>query len=129
MTYKFKLDKEYKGFFPFDIEFKNEWIRIRDNEIKIRKGYAWDGCTPKIKIFDLGYYGTPDGVMNNDGLPLLYYPSLVHDALYQFKKEIPLTRRQADGIFAWMAHRTGFKLTMVYYYVIRLFGGLFGKWN
>ena len=128
-AYKFKLSKDYKTDFFSDVRFENDWIRIRDNEIKIRKNYAWDGCTPKLKVFDLGYLGTPDGVMNTDGLPLLYYPSLVHDAIYQFKGEIGISRSQADDLFLYMALKTGFKLSRFYYYIIRAFGWMCGKWK
>lgn len=36
----------------------------KGGEIRVLKGYAWDGCTPKFAFWDI-CIGTPDGVPNS----------------------------------------------------------------
>jgi len=105
-------------------------LEIRKNgEIKVLAGYAWDGCTPKFSLWDI-CVGTPDGVPNaNTKKPKAYYASLLHDALYQFSMQglpAPIDRRkEIDGIFLELLTRDAFAPRMVYYWVVRIFGGLF----
>jgi len=105
-------------------------LEIRKNgEIKVLAGYAWDGCTPKFSLWDI-CVGTPDGVPNaNTKKPKAYYASLLHDALYQFSMQglpAPINRRkEIDGIFLELLTRDAFAPRMVYYWVVRIFGGLF----
>ncbi|HEY0743012.1 MAG TPA: hypothetical protein VGD40_16195 [Chryseosolibacter sp.] len=45
--------------------FEGEWLTMdRDGTITVRgeqrRGYAWDGCSPKINLLHLTF-GTPDG--------------------------------------------------------------------
>jgi hypothetical protein len=126
--YKFKLDKDYKARFPYRITFKNDWVTIEKHEITIKKGYSWDGCTPYLFNFLVWAIKTPDGVCV-EGKQMLYYPSLVHDVLYQFKKEIPLSRSEVDNIFLYDMNKRGFKLANIYYSIVRIFGGFFGEWT
>lgn len=125
-TYKFTLDQDFTMPFYAGVTFKNDWVKIKKGQITIKKGYSWDGCSPKIQIRDLGYLGTPDGV-NHKGKPKLYYASLVHDTLYQFKEEMPITRHQADVLFLVMADE--FSLKKLYYAFIRAFGWIYGDWK
>lgn len=92
-------------------------------------GYAWDGCTPKWEILDL-VIGTPDGRLNYvTEKPITYYASLIHDILYQFKADVPVSRKETDLIFRDELRRASFFWTIVYFAVVRLFGGFFGKWK
>ena len=104
-------------------------LRItRDGTITILKSYSWDGCTPKIKFFDLFYIGTPDGTLNKKtGKPKAYYASLVHDALYQFldSEDMPYSRQVADHIFYELLKESKFSLGFVYFMAVRMCGGLF----
>ncbi|HTR58165.1 MAG TPA: hypothetical protein VMM27_08315 [Casimicrobiaceae bacterium] len=34
-----------------------------DGNARVLANYAWDGCTPKFSLFDIGF-GTPDGIPN-----------------------------------------------------------------
>jgi hypothetical protein len=29
-----------------DVHFKNKWLTIKDGDVVIKAGYAWDGCSP-----------------------------------------------------------------------------------
>nr|WP_294992167.1 hypothetical protein [uncultured Sediminibacterium sp.] len=113
--------------------FENEWFCIQEDGKIILKGttqngYAWDGCSPKWEWIDITW-GTPDGRFDkNTTLPITYFSSMFHDVFYQFKAEIPLSRKETDLIFKYMLNRAGFKLAGIYYLFVRLFGGLFGKW-
>lgn len=114
--------------------FSNDWLSIEDNGRIIVKGshdrgYAWDGCSPKWVFIDITW-GTPDGRFDvRTELPITYYSSMFHDVFYQFKADIPLSRKETDIIFKQMLLQTGFKLTGIYYFFVRLFGGFYGKWN
>ena len=62
--------------------------------------------------------------------PKAYYASLVHDALYQFLPDLPpdnkvYTRKMADDIFLEILEDADFALRNLYYYAVRVFGGLF----
>ncbi len=96
--------------------------------IRVLAGYAWDGCTPKICLFDI-LVGTPDGVVDTrTGRPKTYHASLVHDALYQFLPDgSPVTRRVADRCFLRLMTDTGFVFRYVYFVAVRIFGGLFRR--
>jgi hypothetical protein len=101
-------------------------ILLRDGTVIVKKGYAWDGCSPKICVFDV-LIGTPDGVVDSrTKKPKTYYASLVHDALYQFLPDgVPLSRKQVDGFFLRLMNETGFIPRRIYYFAVRIFGGLF----
>ena len=69
----FELEEDYSwesGFtFTDDFAFKDKTgivrlILFRNGKITVTKGYAWDGCSPKICIFDI-LIGTPDGVVDS----------------------------------------------------------------
>lgn len=118
-----------------DYNHPEGWIRI-DPTGKIylnascKNGYAWDGCTPKFVLFDL-IIGTPDGKLDYaTEQPITYYASMLHDLLYQFKREIPLSRKDTDVLFYIILKQANFSLRHIYYFFVRLFGGfLFPGWN
>ena len=114
-----------------DLEFRDErhrlWLEIKqDGTITVKEGYAWDGCSPKFNILDLFWVGTPDGAID-EGKPITYYASLVHDALGQFRKEeeMPFDRKQRDLIFAEMLE--GFVFQGLYYMAVRIFGSFYSR--
>ncbi|VEP15989.1 conserved hypothetical protein [Hyella patelloides LEGE 07179] len=122
-----KVSKQLKE----DLEFpdRDDEIRLKiatDGTITVKKGYAWDGCSPKFNILDLFWVGTPDGAIN-ENKPVTYYASLVHDALGQFAKKeserMPFNRKERDLIFKEMLE--GFALQWLYYLAVRIFGGLY----
>jgi len=115
-------------------EFENEWFKLSSDGIIIvkgthYKGYAWDGCSPKLKIKDV-YVGTLEAVLNFDtGKSKTYYASLIHDVFYQFSKEVkPFVRRkEVDRELYSILKRDKFVFAGLYYRAVRLFGWLF--WN
>lgn len=125
MIYKFTLEKdteimtELKGH-----NFVCEWFRLFEGgKIIIKKGYSWDGCSPKVKIFGK-IIGTWDGKNNST-----YYASMLHDVLYQYKREIPFSRLEVDKQFKKDLEKINFKYTNIYYFFVRKFGGMYGKWK
>jgi hypothetical protein len=115
-------------------EQKDKWMKIeQDGTIwflaKDKGGYAWDGCTPKFEFLDL-LLGTPDGKLDYlTEKPMAYYASMIHDFFYQFKKEMPLSRKTADVLFRLVLWQANFRWTWTYYFFVRLFGGaLFPGW-
>lgn len=115
--YKYTLEEDYVYFsgiknrkFEGEDKTKRIWLRILPNgAIFIPKGYSWDGATL-----------APD-------FPELYYPTLVHDALYQFLPHTPMSRKEIDDIFLKMMQEENFKYAKIYYRAVRWFGGIFVK--
>ena len=137
-------NKVYKFVHKIDEEFetslkgrafvsKDEWLKITEKgkifiNASKKRGYAWDGCTPKFEILDM-IFGVPDGKLDYlTQKPITYYASMVHDMLYQFKKEVPLSRKEADLIFLKIMQEGGFMLSTIYYIAVRILGGLYGSW-
>lgn len=113
------------------------WLSIaNDGTIKVKgsngKGYAWDGCTPKMNLLHITW-GNFDGKLKRFGKgnykPYTYYASMIHDVLYQYKRCVPVTRKEADIIFYHMLKDSGFMWSRLFYVGVRLFGGLFGTWK
>ena len=109
--------------------FDSEWLRLNKNgtvTIKANKrGYAWDGCTPKISILGLFVLGTPDGHIDVEtGKPLTYHASLVHDAFYQYLEDIPVSKQEIDRQFYEMLKEQRFPLAWLYYKAVSYLGGL-----
>ena len=113
-------------------EFENEWVSLKKDGTLIvkgsnKKGYAWDGCSPKFKFRDI-CLGTPDGVLNwTTKRPKTYYASMVHDVFYQFSNELKATvkRKEVDQLFFHILKENNFRLAGSYYRVVRLFGWMY----
>lgn len=112
--------------------FRSKWLEIEPDGTLIiyanENGYAWDGCSPKFLFMDL-LIGTPDGaLLEKTRVPITWFASLVHDSIYQYKKTVPVTRKEADRLFYLMLKDEGFKLARVYYFFVRIGGGFLGTW-
>ena len=124
-------DYAHKSFIK-DREFENEWFKLeKDGTVTVRgrnrRGYAWDGCSPKIKIKDI-YFGIPEAVLNFEtGKSKTYYASLIHDIFYQFSKDVkPFISRKVVAREPYLIlERDKFKFAKVYYKTVRLLGWLF----
>jgi len=112
--------------------FENEWFKLEPaGNVIIKgthcKGYAWDGCSPKLKMKDI-YVGTFEGVLNFDtGQSKTYYASLIHDVFYQFSRELKsfIKRREVDREFYIILKSNSFAFAGLYYIAVRLFGWVF----
>ena len=115
----------------FSDELGRVWLRIdEEGFITISKGYAWNGCSPRIKLFDWGYIGTPNGTRQKEtGQPKTYVASMIHDALYQFidHPEMPYSRQHMDTLFLSLMGEAGFSLRYPYYAAVRVLGGLYTR--
>ncbi|MGC1516696.1 MAG: hypothetical protein WA810_14065, partial [Maribacter sp.] len=59
-----------------------------------------------------------------------FFASMTHDLLYQFKREVPLSRKTVDKLFHLILKDSGFIWSGVYYFFVRVFGGiLFPGWT
>ncbi len=86
----YKLERNYswesRHAVPEDYVFTDQTgvVRLiieRDGRVTVTRDYAWNGCSPKLCVWDV-LFGTPDGVVHaHTGRPKTYYASLVHDAL------------------------------------------------
>lgn len=114
--YVLDLNTKFNGKYHF-LDFKSKFVIVKDNILTIKSGYSWDGCSPKFKIFNvvLGVWDGP--VDKTTGKQMAYYPTVVHDALYQFNLG---KRKNADNIFNALFKK--FILHEVYYLAVRLFG-------
>lgn len=111
--------------------YYRDWFVLHINQdtatIVIRKGYAWDGCTPKFRLFGR-LFGVWDGFFNlKTHRQDTYYASLVHDTLCQFMAQHPFKREDVDKVFLHLAKRDNFIFAYPYYWAIRLFALLFRK--
>ena len=103
--------------------------------------YAWDGCTPKRLFFWVALIGTPNWwhgehkvqAINRHGKlvekkvfwQLCMHASLIHDALYQYLDNIPLSKIEVNKLFYDMLIEAGMPriLARVYYFSVHKFGG------
>lgn len=133
----YRLDQNYawesgfditEDFVFYDSTGKIRLILEKGGCITVTQGYSWNGCSPKICIFDL-LIGTPDGAVHIvTGRPKTYYASMVHDALYQFLKEdSPICRSQADEAFMKLMAESEFLLRWIYWAAVRTFGWIVWK--
>lgn len=68
MHWRYRINKDYNYDPGVDVALDAEreycdngklWMVIAPGgTITVKKGYAWDGCSPTINVLDLGYLGT-----------------------------------------------------------------------
>lgn len=118
--YQLERDYSYKHPLLNGIEFENAWIKINNGTLTIKQRYAWDGCTPKWQVFGVWWVGVPDGILRL-GKPWMYFASLIHDALCQFRDKIAISKRAVTQIFNDVMERDKFPLRPIYrWFVDRL---------
>ena len=65
------------------IYFDSQWFVIRDGDITVKAGYAWDGVTPAFYFLGV-WWGVWDGPKGKDKKPCSWKATVVHDAMCQF---------------------------------------------
>ena len=79
---------------------------IYNGWLQINKGYEWDGCTPKFRIFGK-IFGIPD-------FQGTYHASLAHDFLIEYCEQHNICRKQIDHIFEKIMEEEGFFFRFLY---------------
>lgn len=102
----------------FDLSGR-EWMWMNSSGVLVKRGYAWNGCSPKRWIPILGWVGTIDfkgSIM----------ASMAHDSLCQFYScgHFPLSKMAVDNIFYDLMIRGGMSRGMagLYHEAVRRFG-------
>lgn len=131
VSWLYRLDRAYSwdsrcpvgdDFLFFDKKDKLRLVVEASGRITVLAGYAWNGCSPKVCVFDI-LWGTPDGaVYAETGRPKTYFASLIHDALCQFFRHgLPYNRRQVDSFFLSLMEESEFGPRRVYWLAVRAF--------
>ena len=110
------LDKGLRGFHVLR-DKDTTWAILDRDQLTIRAGYAFDGCSPAGKVFGR-WFGTP--TPRN-----AVAAAAVHDCLRGYLKLpcIGYTRKDTDDIFHDMLKTAGFPLGGVYH------GAVAGPWG
>jgi hypothetical protein len=90
--------------------------KLENGVLTIFPDYAWNGCTPKWKVWGL-MIGTPEGWRSSTKRA-----SVVHDFLTQYNV---CRRSLADRIFYDMLKEDSFYLAKLYYLAVRLYSVIF----
>ena len=116
MSWRYCLRQRFECFAPelLAVAYAGPWLDIGHGRLAIPAGYAWDGCSPAARL-PAGpllpgglWLGTWDGPLGPDGRPVTWRASLVHDALCQFRPDIPgLTKEATVRLFARMLRDAG----------------------
>lgn len=135
VNWLYRLDKDFvweSGFrIPEGIKCIDEKkgkVRLlitKEGVFTVKKGYSWNGCSPKFCFLDINF-GTPDGAVHAEtGRPKTYFASMIHDVLYQFRDQIdPIKRRDADSFFLDLMKDSDFLWARLYWLAVRVFGRL-----
>ena len=109
------------------ITFRSRWLNVKeDGTITVSAEYAWDGNSKKLNVFDLFVLGTPDGIVDVRTMkPKTWYASLVHDALYQYYGYHGIARKDMDALYRALAREANFAPADLYWFFVRVCGGLF----
>lgn len=103
--------------------YRTEWAQVKGGRLTIRKGYAWNGASPKKWAF-CRWWGTPD-------FKATRLATLVHDVCFQFLRvsDFPLTILECNQLFYDIMKTKNFKLANIYFGAVEDFGERFaGKY-
>jgi len=116
MAWRYRLSAPFTLFAPElgAVSYGCDWLEIRDCRLSIPAGYAWDGCSPSLRLpawplLSGGIWLGPwDGPLVSDGRPVTWRATLVHDALCQFREDIQgLDKAATVRLFARMLNNDG----------------------
>lgn len=86
---------------------------IKNGVLTIKKGFVWDGCTPKFRLFGV-IFGVPD-------FKETYDASLIHDFLIKTSPFHKMSRKTMDDIFEYFLRLNNFKYTWLYANAVHLY--------
>ena len=110
MTWRYRLRERFELFAPelLTVAYAGPWLEIRHCRLVIPAGYAWDGCSPSLRLPGGLWLGPWDGPLGTDGRPAAWQASLVHDALCQFRPQIAgLTKSATVRLFRRLLAEAG----------------------
>lgn len=116
MPWRYRLPARFYLFAPelAAVSYGGDWLEIRDCRLSIPAGYAWDGCSPSLRLparplLPSGIWLGPwDGPLGIDGRPVTWRATLVHDVLCQFREDIQgLGKSATVRLFARMLENDG----------------------
>lgn len=83
--WRYRLEEDFSIYLDAlrGVYFSSEWFSIKDGEVFVKAGYAWDGVTPAFYCFGI-WMGIWDGPKGRDGKVCSWKATLVHDCLCQF---------------------------------------------
>jgi hypothetical protein len=101
----------------FRDHLRREWVRIKGSFYTIRKGYRWNGCSPKRWLPIIGWVGTIDFIRTR-------LASCFHDTGFQFLlvADYPLSFQDVNEVFRDIMAALKFRLTNAYHGAVRDFG-------
>jgi hypothetical protein len=99
----------------------HEWARWDGRYFTLRRGYAWNGNSPKRHVPLFGWIGTPDCRGDVTGIGGNILASCVHDGMRQFSSTLhfPLTVPQVDTCFYDINKLSRFPLALPYFSAVR----------
>ena len=94
----------------------NIWAWIKDGNLFISSGYAWNGCSPKVYLANF-LLGTPDFHETIEA-------SLIHDVLFQFSSTKHFTHsfEKCNLEFVASMRSYDFVLASLYYHAVEALG-------
>lgn len=99
------------------LAYSGQTLAITDDEIAVFKPFSWDGAT-----------GIHDGRKDEQGIPLNWLATCIHDALMLEASKggrLPLSYKQIDMIFKAELKKIDAWYRGLWYWGVRLFGRFF----
>ncbi len=114
-AYLYEAPKDYHYQHPYlqGLKFTAPYVTIDNGKMTVHKGYASDGCTPRIRILGLFSIGVPNGPRRQN-MPSTYLASLQHDVFCQYRHHLPLTKAQVIQMFDEQLRAANWPLRRLY---------------
>lgn len=100
---------------------------VHGNNVSVYAPYKWNGCTPRYQVTLFGStfnFGAPNGrymphMVSGRTMwkPALYYATLEHDFIWQFRPE-GVTLEQSNDLFQQHMRRVGWPLRRLYSWIV-----------
>lgn len=103
------------------------WGSAVNSTISIMRGYATDGCSPKLTVRLFGKrirIGVWDGFKMANGEQQLREASLHHDIMVQFRDQLKVKPKKYNRKFYEEMQKVKFPLAFVYYMAVSLWSSI-----